>query len=130
MTSSRAVRASSSRQPGPYSVSAASTAAEGGSAALTVTLSEAAPAGGVTFTVTASYGGGPGFDNLPGHRRRGRYHPGHQHPHSRRRRGRGRRDLHRSEVRAAVQLWHEKTISIAELQEVQIAANPECSNRQ
>ena len=45
-------------EPKTYSVSAASTAAEGANAALTVTLSEAAPTGGVSFTVTASYGGG------------------------------------------------------------------------
>ncbi len=41
-----------------FSVSAASTAAEGGNATLTITLSEAAPTGGVVFTVTAGYGDG------------------------------------------------------------------------
>ena len=45
-------------EPKTYSVSAASTAAEGANATLTVTLSEAAPTGGVAFTVTAGYGGG------------------------------------------------------------------------
>ncbi len=43
---------------GTFSVSATSTAAEGGTAALTITLSEAAPTGGLAFTVTAGYGGG------------------------------------------------------------------------
>ena len=43
---------------GTFSVSAATSAAEGNDAALTITLSEAAPAGGVAFTVTAGYGGG------------------------------------------------------------------------
>ncbi len=42
-------------EPKTYSVSAASTAAEGGNATLTVTLSEAAPTGGVALTVTAGY---------------------------------------------------------------------------
>ena len=41
-----------------FSVSVAATAAEGNDAALTITLSEAAPTGGAAFTVTASYGGG------------------------------------------------------------------------
>ena len=45
-------------EPKSYSVSAASTAAEGTNATLTVTLSEAAPTGGVALTVSASYGGG------------------------------------------------------------------------
>ena len=45
-------------EPKTYSVSAASTAAEGANATLTVTLSEAAPTGGVALTVTAGYGGG------------------------------------------------------------------------
>ena len=40
-----------------FSVSATASAAEGGNAALTITLSEAAPAGGAAFTVTAGYGG-------------------------------------------------------------------------
>ena len=44
-------------EPKTYSVSAASTAAEGANATLTVTLSEAAPTGGVALTVTASYSG-------------------------------------------------------------------------
>ena len=42
---------------GTFSVSAAASAAEGNDAALTITLSEAAPAGGVAFTVTAGYAG-------------------------------------------------------------------------
>ena len=41
-----------------FSVSAAATAAEGNDAALTITLNEDAPAGGVAFTVTAGYAGG------------------------------------------------------------------------
>ena len=41
-----------------YSVNAQATAAEGGDAALTITLSHAAPAEGVEFTVTAGYGDG------------------------------------------------------------------------
>ena len=40
-----------------FSASASASAAEGTNAALTVTLSEAAPAGGVAFTVTADYSG-------------------------------------------------------------------------
>ncbi len=44
-------------EPKTYSFSAASTAAEGANATLTVTLSEAAPTGGVALTVTAGYGG-------------------------------------------------------------------------
>ncbi len=40
-----------------FSVSAAASPTEGTNAALTVTLSEAAPAGGVAFTVTAGYSG-------------------------------------------------------------------------
>ncbi len=43
--------------PKHYSLSPAATAAEGESAALTITLDEAAPAGGVEFTVSAGYGG-------------------------------------------------------------------------
>ena len=42
-------------EPATYSVSAAATAVEGENAALTITLGEAAPTGGVAFTVTASY---------------------------------------------------------------------------
>ena len=45
-------------EPKTYSVSAASTAAEGANATLTVTLSEAAPTGGVALTVSTGYGGG------------------------------------------------------------------------
>ncbi len=45
-------------EPKTYSVGAASTAAEGANATLTVTLSEAARTGGVALTVTAGYGGG------------------------------------------------------------------------
>ncbi len=41
-----------------YAVSATAAAAEGGRATLTVSLSEAAPAEGVQFTVSAGYGGG------------------------------------------------------------------------
>ncbi len=41
-----------------FSVSAAAGATEGSHATLTVTLSEAAPTGGVAFTVTAGYSGG------------------------------------------------------------------------
>ncbi len=40
-----------------YSVSATASATEGGNATLTITLSEAAPADGVAFTVTAGYSG-------------------------------------------------------------------------
>ena len=43
--------------PKTYSVTPTATAAESWSALLTVTLSEAAPAGGVQFTVTAGYSG-------------------------------------------------------------------------
>ena len=43
--------------PATYSVSPAAVVIEGGSAALTITLSEAAPAGGVAFTVTPGYDG-------------------------------------------------------------------------
>ena len=43
--------------PATYSVSPAATVIEGGSAALTITLSEAAPADGVAFTVTPGYDG-------------------------------------------------------------------------
>ena len=43
--------------PSTYSVSPAAVVAEGRSAALTITLSEAAPAGGVAFTVTPGYDG-------------------------------------------------------------------------
>ena len=43
--------------PRTFSVSATASAAEGGSATLTITLSEAAPADGVAFTVTAGYAG-------------------------------------------------------------------------
>ena len=42
-------------EPATYSVSTAATAVEGENAALTITLGEAAPTGGVAFTVTASY---------------------------------------------------------------------------
>ena len=44
--------------PKPYSLSPAAGAVEGESAALTITLGEAAPAGGVEFTVSAGFGGG------------------------------------------------------------------------
>ncbi len=56
-------RAGQSQQPPPqvtpktYSVTAAATAAESWSAVLTLTLSEAAPAGGVEFSVSAGYDG-------------------------------------------------------------------------
>ena len=43
---------------GSFSLSARATAAEGGDTALTITLSEAAPAAGVEFTVAAGYGDG------------------------------------------------------------------------
>ncbi len=43
--------------PKTYTLSAAASAPEGGSALLTVTLSEAAPSGGVELTVTAGYSG-------------------------------------------------------------------------
>ncbi|MCY4423853.1 MAG: fibronectin type III domain-containing protein [Acidimicrobiaceae bacterium] len=43
------------QQAATYSISAAASAVEGQSATLTVTLSEAAPAGGVQFAVTAGY---------------------------------------------------------------------------
>ena len=43
--------------PKTYALSGAASAAEGQDAALTLTLSEAAPAGGVEFTVTAGYDG-------------------------------------------------------------------------
>ena len=43
--------------PSTYSVSPSATVIEGGSAALTITLSEAAPADGVAFTVTPGYDG-------------------------------------------------------------------------
>ena len=46
------------RRAATYSISAAASAVEGQSATLTVTLSEAAPAGGVRFAVTAGYGTG------------------------------------------------------------------------
>ena len=41
-----------------YSLSTTATAVEGENAALTIILSEAAPTGGLAFTVTAGYGGG------------------------------------------------------------------------
>ncbi len=44
--------------PKTFAVSAAAAAAEGSDATLTVSLSEAAPAEGVQFTVSAGYGGG------------------------------------------------------------------------
>ena len=46
-----------SADPATYSVSPAATVIEGGSATLTITLSEAAPADGVVFTVTPGYDG-------------------------------------------------------------------------
>ena len=51
-------RAGPSQQQAPpktFSISATASAAEGGNAALTITLSEAAPSGGVEFKVTAGY---------------------------------------------------------------------------
>ena len=54
-------RGGEQRQPAPartYSVTASARATEGGGATLTVALSEAAPAGGVEFSVTAGYSGG------------------------------------------------------------------------
>ena len=50
--------------PGTYSVSARAGAAEGGDATLTITLSEAAPAEGVEFTLTAGYGGDAAADDV------------------------------------------------------------------
>ena len=44
-------------EPAEYSVSPAAMVVEGGSATLTITLSEAAPADGVAFTVTPGYDG-------------------------------------------------------------------------
>ena len=45
-------------EPKTFSVTSAVTAAEGGDAELVITLSEAAPTGGVEFDVTVSYGSG------------------------------------------------------------------------
>ncbi len=50
--------------PRTYSVTAAATAAESWSAVLTLTLSEAAPAGGVEFSVSAGYSGSADSDDV------------------------------------------------------------------
>ena len=50
--------------PKTFSLSAAASAAEGGDAGLTLTLSEAAPAGGVEFSVSAGYSGSADSDDV------------------------------------------------------------------